>query len=198
MISIKNLSNEVPFQIFNKKYNQAHEYGQKNIEVACISSFSERNNEVNSRFVNIKYLIDKEFIFFSNYKSIKAEEFTQHSQISATFFWNELNTQVRIKAHIEKTPVSFNQDHFLKRNKEKNALSISSYQSQKITSYDEVLNNYYKTLKGNNLTECPKYWGGYSFSPYYFEFWTGNKHRLNKREAYKKNDLKWGCFILQP
>jgi pyridoxamine 5'-phosphate oxidase len=198
MILIKNLSSEVPFQIFYKKYKHAHECGQKHIEAACVSSYSKRNNEVNSRFVNIKYLIKKELIFFSNYESIKAEEFAEHSQVSATFFWNEINTQVRIKAHVEKTSYSFNQEHFSKRNKEKNALSISSYQSKEIDSYDEVLNNYNKIFKSNDLFHCPKYWGGYSLLPYCFEFWVGNNSRINKREVYKKHHSKWNHFILQP
>ena len=84
MISIQNLANEKPFKIFNKKYEDAKKMHQKNIEVACISSFSKRNNETNARFVNIKFLIDNKFIFFSNYKSDKAMEFKEHSQVEVT------------------------------------------------------------------------------------------------------------------
>ena len=50
----------------------------------------------------------------------------------------------------------------------------------------------------NENTERPEYWGGFTFTPYYFEFWEGNKNRINKRVAYQfiKND--WKTFILQP
>ena len=49
-----------------------------------------------------------------------------------------------------------------------------------------------------DLKKCPDFWGGYSFTPYYFEFWEGHESRLNKREVYKKSDDIWKHFILQP
>ncbi|MDB9816017.1 pyridoxamine 5'-phosphate oxidase, partial [Gammaproteobacteria bacterium] len=42
------------------------------------------------------------------------------------------------------------------------------------------------------------YWGGFSFEPYYFEFWTGQKFRLNKRESFQLESNKWQKKILQP
>ena len=62
----------------------------------------------------------------------------------------------------------------------KNALAISSSQSNKIESYKQVELNYQKSLDNDKLTDCPDYWGGFSFIPYYFEFWQGHQSRLNK------------------
>ena len=53
-------------------------------------------------------------------------------------------------------------------------------------------------LKNDDLKKCPEFWGGYSFTPYYFEFWEGHESRLNKREAYEKSDDSWKHLILQP
>ena len=81
----------------------------------------------------------------------------------------------------------------------KNAIAISSNQSSKIDSYESVVRNYEEALNMiNENTERPEYWGGFTFTPYYFEFWEGNKNRINKRVAYQfiKND--WKTFILQP
>ena len=73
----------------------------------------------------------EEFIFFSNYNSPKAIEFRSHDQISCAIFWSEVNIQIRIKAFIQKTSVSFNNLYFKSRSLEKNALAISSNQSKK-------------------------------------------------------------------
>ena len=59
-------------------------------------------------------------------------------------------------------------------------------QSEVISSYEAVLKNYDETFKKSDLTLCPEYWGGFSFIPYYFEFWEGHESRLNKRLVYKK------------
>ena len=80
---------------------------------------------------------------------------------------------------------------FLTDQKKKNALAISSNQSKPIDSYKQVKENYNKSLKNDDLKKCPEFWGGYSFTPYYFEFWEGHESRLNKREVYEKSDDSW-------
>ncbi len=198
MIQFNNLSQETPYAIFEEKYMSSLKSNQQNIEAICISSYSHAKEEVNSRFVNLKFVNDKEFIFFSNYNSPKASDFSSHSQITALIHWSSIDVQIRIKANVKKTSREFNLDYFSKREKKKNALAISSKQSNEISSYEEVLKNYENTLKRDNLGECPEYWGGYSFIPYYFEFWEGHKSRINKREVYEIKDNKWINYFLQP
>jgi len=198
MITFNDHSTEEPYLIFNKKYEEALKKSQQNIEAINISSYSEQSKEVNSRLVNLKFVNNNNFIFFSNYGSPKSQEFNEHEQISALFYWNKVNTQIRMKALIKRTSVEFNNKYFFNRSELKNALAISSYQSQPIDSFDKVLHRYNKALEAGNLTKCPEFWGGYSFTPYYFEFWEGHESRLNKREAYEKSDDSWNHLILQP
>jgi pyridoxamine-phosphate oxidase len=198
MIKFNNISKESPYLGFSKKYNDALQAGQVNIEAISISSFNIKNNEVDSRFVNVKLIDKKDFIFFSNYNSLKAHSFNSHNQIAALIFWPSINVQIRMKAKINKTSNEFNQKYFFDRSEEKNALAISSSQSKPIESYNQVKENYNKSLKNDDLKKCPEYWGGYSFTPYYFEFWEGHESRLNKREVYEKSDDSWKHLILQP
>ena len=82
---------------------------------------------------------------------------------------------------------------------EKNALSISSSQSKVISSYNAVEDLYNKTLSQiNNQTKRPDYWGGFTFIPYYFEFWQGHENRLNKRHVFEQQDSEWVERFLQP
>lgn len=199
MIKFNNISQEVPYSLFKEKYLEASGAGQKNIEASAISSFAKKTNEVDSRYVNIKYVNDLSFIFFSNYNSKKANQFFGHKQVSMLFFWNSINTQIRIKAHISRLSIEENREYFSKRNLSKNALSISSNQSKEIKSYDEVLIKYNKTLNDADLKKCPEYWGGYSLLPYEFEFWKGHKNRLNKRNLFRlEANRNWENVILEP
>ena len=197
MIQFDNLSQEAPYLVFKDKYNKSLKANQKAIEVICISSYSSKKKEVNGRYVNLKFVNGRKFIFFSNYKSPKSQEFTQHNQITASLYWSKTDTQIRMKAYIEQTSSEFNKNYFAKRDKKKNALAISSHQSSPITSYEALQKNYELSLLETNLTECPEYWGGYSFTPYYFEFWEGHESRLNKRETYELNNGKWIHGFLQ-
>ena len=198
MIELINLNQEIPYQLFKEKYDKALSARQNGIEAIAISSFNKDVCEVDSRYVNLKFITNDEFIFFSNYDSPKAFAFNSFNQIAALVYWSSINVQIRMKAKVKKTSNDFNQNYFFARSEEKNALAISSNQSKPIDSYNQVKENYNKSLKNDDLKKCPEFWGGYSFTPYYFEFWEGHESRLNKREVYEKNDDSWKHLILQP
>ena len=199
MIEFINLSKDKPYQVFKKSYNEAFDKKQSAIEAISISSYNPKSNEVESRFVNLKYIVSNEWIFFSNYDSAKSRSFKLHPQISAILYWKKTNTQIRMKANIFKTNKKFSDKHFATRSDEKNALAVSSNQSKPIDNFDEVKAKYKATLDNKDLLQTrPSYWGGYSFKPYSFEFWTGNEFRLNKRSLYKENKDDWDYYLLEP
>lgn len=198
MIQFIDLNQETPYLLFKAKYDEANNQGQKVIEAISISTYDNKTNEVDSRYVNLKFIIKDEFIFFSNYNSPKASSFNSHNQISALIYWPCINIQIRMKAKIKKTSSKYNQNYFQNRSEAKNALAISSNQSKPIESYSQVKENYIKTLKNDDLKKCPDYWGGFAFIPYYFEFWEGDESRLNKREVFEKIDGDWRHSFVQP
>lgn len=198
MIEFTERSIEEPLVKFYHLYSSARNKKDKSSDVAVISSFSKTRNEVNSRCVNIKFVINDKFIFFSNYDSPKSNEFKEHNQVSAIFNWRSINSQIRMKGTILKTPPSYNKAYFYNRDIYKNALSISSNQSAVISSFDEVKSKYEDVKTSRDLTKCPDYWGGFSIKMYEIEFWLGHEFRLNKRELYKKVNHSWKKFILEP
>jgi len=199
MINFNDINSSEPYANFCTLYQQALEKNQSNIEAIAISSFNTSIKEVESRFVNLKYINNDEWIFFSNYNSPKASQFSAHQQISALFYWSSTGTQVRIKANIFKTAQEFSDAHYLGRSVNKNALAHSSNQSSHVESYDSVVGAYNRALADDNLlSKRPTYWGGFSFKPYYFEFWQGAEHRLNKRDIYKIENNVWKHSMLQP
>ena len=183
MIKIQDISRKEPFQKFNTLYNCALDNNQNSIEAVNISSFNKQLQEV---------------IFFSNYISPKSNEFESHDQISAVFFWPTINAQIRIKAKIFRTEENFSDKHYKSRSIEKNMLAHSSNQSEIISSYREVKENYHSLLDTSEIKSRPVFWGGFSFTPFYFEFWEGHRSRLNKREVFQLEDNEWKSFIIQP
>ncbi|MFL2718265.1 MAG: pyridoxamine 5'-phosphate oxidase family protein, partial [Gammaproteobacteria bacterium] len=143
MIKFLNLSPEKPYSHFQSLYEQALDSGQRGIEAISVSSYSQASREVEARYVNLKYIANNEWIFFSNYSSPKANQFESHNQVSILIYWASINTQIRMKAKIFKTSTEFSNEHFQGRTKEKNALAISSNQSQIIGSFDEVAKNFH-------------------------------------------------------
>ena len=61
---------------------------------------------------------------------------------------------------------------------------------KKISSYEEIVSKFDNALIENKHSiRRPNYWGGFSFKPEYFEFWTGHENRINKRLVFKKKKI---------
>ena len=199
LIKIIDLVDAPPYKKFIKLHNEALDKNQIPINAIGISSYDAIKEEVDSRYVNLKYIYCDEWIFFTNYSGPKSEQFKNHNQISAIIYWDSIDVQIRIKANIKKTDKKFSDQHYKNRSSSKNAIAISSKQSAKIDSYESVMKNYKEALENSNISnKRPSYWGGYSFTPYYFEFWEGNKNRINKRQVFEIDDNSWNCYFLQP
>ena len=198
MIEFINLLDNEPYLKLKEEYDAALKNGQEYIEAISIASYSKDDDYVDSRYVNLKFIDGDRFIFFTNYNSKKSIQFKSHKQIAVNIYWQKTNTQIRIKANVRKSPDKFNNLYFRSRSSKKNALAISSQQSQSISSYSKVVDKYEEAIKSNDLNERPSYWGGYEFIPYEIEFWKGNKFRLNKRDLYIKIDELWRHNILEP
>ena len=56
MIQFNNLNQQIPFLLFKAKYDEALNAGQKGIEAISISSFNSKMHEVDSRYVNLKFV----------------------------------------------------------------------------------------------------------------------------------------------
>ena len=198
MIEFINPLNHEPYLRLKAEYDAALENGQEYIEAISIASYSNDQEYVDSRYVNLKLIDGDKFIFFTNYNSKKSTQFMSHKQIAVNIFWQKTNTQIRIKANVRKSSKEYNNSYFRTRSPSKNALAISSQQSQAISSYSKVIEKYEEVMKNNDLKECPSYWGGYEFIPYEIEFWKGNQFRLNKRDLFVKVDKLWSHNILEP
>lgn len=198
MIKFINISSDAPYNIFVEKYHLALQSSQKNVEAVSISSYDPNQSRVDSRFVNLKFIEKDQFIFFSNYNSPKSRAFSSHPQIAALFYWDSIKTQIRIKANIFKTSSEYNNLYFKGRSAKKNALAISSMQSNQIKDFDQVHKKYKDAIRKEDLSKCPSYWGGFSFIPFEIEFWEGHEFRLNKRSLYIKNGNTWNHSFLEP
>ena len=199
MILLDRQNNTEPYKKFYYFYDACIKNKQLLPEAIVISTYDSFLGEVDSRYVNLKYILGEEWIFFTNYKSPKGVQIKSHNQISAVIFWNCLNVQIRMKAKIHKTSKSFSDSHFEERSNLKNALAISSKQSSIIQSYEKVKQNYDETLNNKKiLKNRPNFWGGYTFIPHEIEFWEGESSRINKREKFIKKRNIWKKYILEP
>lgn len=151
------------------------------------------------RIVLLKY-VDRGFSFFTNYFSRKGHDIAHHDKASITFFWGELERQVRIEGHVEKVDEKLSTEYFQSRPRASQIGAWVSEQSAKIP-HREFLEERFKELEkqyeGQDIPK-PAHWGGYELIPDYIEFWQGRPSRLHDRVVYELVDGNWERYRIAP
>ena len=164
--------------------------------------FSTVSNEgkPSARIVLLKGL-DDGFKFYTNYLSRKGTELIENSNACITFFWAELERQVRIEGLMEKVSAEESDEYFQSRPRGSQIGAWTSNQSMVIENREilEDREKYLITKFGDNLIPRPPHWGGYRLVPTYIEFWQGRPSRLHDRIAYTSSENgEWKIERLSP
>ena len=167
---------------------------------AMTLSTVQANGRPRSRVVLLKELNETGFIFYTNYRSQKADDMAAHSFAALTFWWGELERQVRIEGHIEKVSEAESDAYFAVRPRGSQIGAWVSDQSQVIKDREELLQKQkeLETRFENQIIPRPVYWGGYRLVPDVIEFWQGRPSRLHDRLRYRLEAENWIIERLSP
>ena len=152
------------------------------------------------RIVLLKDVSDQGFTFYTNYESRKGRELTNHPFASLTFFYPELERQIRIEGRVEKVSNEDSDAYFSSRPRGSQIGAWVSHQSEVIGSR-EVLGNRQRELETQFAGQAiprPPYWGGFRVVPDAIEFWQGRPSRLHDRIRYSKVEGAWIIERLSP
>ena len=196
--------NDNPLSQLKKWFNEAIDSKHVDANAMHLSTVDE-NQMPDGRVVLCKGIDEIGVIFYTNYKSNKAKQLSLNPACAITFYWQELQRQIRLKGKVVKLTAEENQEYFCSRPIESQAAAIASPQSQVIDSRDELEELYNKLMAqvtSNNKEKkfnCPDSWGGYRVIPDYFEFFQGGKHRMHDRFRYQlMSNKKWKINRLAP
>ncbi|QIW15397.1 pyridoxamine 5'-phosphate oxidase [Pasteurellaceae bacterium RH1A] len=152
-----------------------------------------------SRMVLLKEVNQQGFVFFTNYQSHKGQALAAHPFAALTFFWPELERQVRVEGRVEKLPEGQSDQYFASRPYTSRIGAWASQQSQVIEGYRTLLSRAASfTLKYPLNVPRPAHWGGYVVVPERIEFWQGRTSRLHDRICYRLSEGEWVRERLSP
>lgn len=165
-----------------------------------VSTVSE-NNAPSSRTVLLKGVDQDQFIFYTNYKSRKGSQLAKNPQISALFYWAELERQVIIEGTVEKCGSEESDQYFQTRPWKSRVGAIISPQSQPIPNRNYIKKEFLIEAAKHlpDYVPRPENWGGYRITPLRIEFWQGRSSRLHDRVLFSKSqDSNWQIQRLAP
>ncbi|QNF35128.1 pyridoxamine 5'-phosphate oxidase [Adhaeribacter swui] len=156
-----------------------------------------------ARVVLLKGVPPEGFLFFTNYLSHKGQDMANNPAVALTFFWPELERQVRVEGQVVKARDKESDEYFWSRPLGSQIGAWASPQSKTVSNRAELekLNAEYEhKFIGLNKIPRPEHWGGYVVQPILVEFWQGRPNRLHDRIIYTKNpdNLSWQIGRLAP
>ena len=146
--------------------------------------------------------VEDGFVFFTNYSSKKGRDLSENPNASITFFWPELERQVRIEGTVAKTSAMESDEYFMSRPLESQIGAWVSPQSEVIPGrafLEDRQSELVKRFKDEPIHR-PENWGGFRLSPSSIEFWQGRPARLHDRVVYsmEKEGSEWIMERLAP
>ena len=177
-----------PVEQFRRWLQQAIAADLQEATAMVLSTFD--GKRPSSRTVLLKAFDQRGFVFFTNYRSRKAQEITNQPNVSMLFPWYGLERQVAILGPAERISTAESLAYFSSRPFGSRIGAWVSQQSEVIKSR-QILEIKWQELKNrfaNGEVPLPEAWGGFRVTPLEFEFWQGRENRLHDRFRYQRQD----------
>lgn len=188
-----------PIHQFNLWFEQAVK--AEVVEPNAMSLATVSKDRPSLRIVLLKGYDEKGLVWFTNYESKKGQELADNPFAALTFFWPELERQVRIEGKVEKISAAESDEYYQSRDKGSRIGAWASPQSRVLEGREALearVEKYAEKYGQADHIPRPEHWGGYRLHPDLVEFWQGRPSRLHDRIQYTLQEGSWKIVRLAP
>jgi len=155
-----------------------------------------------SRIVLLKGIDADGLVFYTNARSRKGRDIAARPDVSVTFWWPQLESQVRFEGPARPVSAAEADAYFATRPRVSQLGAWASDQSAPLRTREELENRYQELERKYEGKEVPRppHWSGYRVTPLAVEFWRNRPGRLHERELYTRASAgaPWSMTLLNP
>jgi pyridoxamine 5'-phosphate oxidase len=155
-----------------------------------------------ARIVLCKAADSRGLVFYTNSQSHKGRELLAHPNVALTFWWPQLEQQVRFEGKASRVSDAESDAYFASRLRISQVGAWASHQSEELTSRKELEDRHVEIEKqyAGKPIPRPPHWYGFLVTPVLIEFWQSRPGRLHEREVYLRAtpDTSWSMKLLNP
>lgn len=189
-----------PFTLFEQWLADAIASGMHEPTAMAVSTVAP-SGAPTSRLVLLKSADERGLVFFTNYRSRKAQDLSSDARCAAVFPWHCIFRQVRLEGQAERVSGEESDAYFATRPRGSQLGAWASPQSDEVPDR-EYLDCAYERAEllwpePTNIPR-PEHWGGIRIVPASVEFWQGRPSRMHDRIHYSRVGTTWKVRRLAP
>ena len=190
---------EDPIATFSQLFEEARRAGTTEPDAMVLSTIDE-SGRPSGRYVLLKEVDQRGFVFYTNLESRKARALAANPYAALCFYWPRIDKQVRVEGTVERVPDAEADEYFASRPRESQIGAWASTQSARLDSresLDRRVREAHERFEGCAVPR-PPFWSGFRVVPTAIEFWTRHPARLHKRALFTRRDGQWVRTLLYP
>ena len=167
---------------------------------AMVLSTVDADGRPSARYVLLKGVDSRGFVFYTNLGSRKALALAANPYAALTFYWLPLDKQVRVEGGVEQVLAAESDAYFATRPRESQIGAWASTQSATLdsrASLDQCFREIHDRFEGVPVPR-PPFWIGFRVIPESIEFWTRDAARLHERVRFDRTADGWSRSLLFP
>lgn len=191
---------ETPIALLNAWLEDARRVNPTEFNAMCLSTV-DAEGRPDARMVLAKDVSADGVSFFTNAQSNKGMQLKETPLAALTFYWPELERQLRIRGVVNALSAEENDAYFRSRPRTSQLGAWASNQSRPsagAAALDEQFKAAERRFAKTEVIERPLHWGGFRVSLEEVEFWQGRPSRLHHRWRYRQLNGQWEVEGLQP
>jgi pyridoxamine 5'-phosphate oxidase len=154
------------------------------------------------RIVLLKGIDARGLVFYTNTLSRKGGDIRAHPEVALTFWWPQLESQVRFEGPAALVSDAEADAYFATRPRVSQLGAWASHQSAPLASRKELEDRYAELERryAGKTIPRPPHWSGYRVAPLAVEFWQSRPGRLHHRERHTRSapGAPWTMVLLNP